>query len=132
MGMSMGTPASDGGKKPVDADLNLVPFIDLLVCCICFLLITAVWTQMAAVKSAQQAPGTQGQTAPKMVPKRVTVLVGTDGRVKDIQLIESPHEDFWSATRKQALRKWRFTPATKDGKPVESWMTLKVLFQINS
>jgi protein TonB len=62
----------------------------------------------------------------------VRVLVGTDGRVKDIQLIESPHEDFWSATRKQALGKWRFTPATKDGKPVESWMTLKVLFQINS
>ena len=62
----------------------------------------------------------------------VRVLVGTDGRVKDIQLIESPHEDFWSATRKRALRKWRFTPATKDGMPVESWMTLKVLFQINS
>ena len=62
----------------------------------------------------------------------VRVLVGTDGRVKDIQLIDSPHEDFWSATRKQALGKWRFTPATEDGKPVESWMTLKVLFQINS
>tara|TARA_R110001599_G_scaffold339279_2_gene558750 strand:+ start:525 stop:1190 length:666 start_codon:yes stop_codon:yes gene_type:complete len=62
----------------------------------------------------------------------VRVLVGTDGRVKDIQLVESPHEDFWSATRKQALNKWRFTPATKDGKPVESWMALKVVFQINS
>ena len=60
------------------------------------------------------------------------MLVGTDGRVKDIQLVESPHEDFWSATRKQALNKWRFTPATKDGKPVESWMALKVVFQINS
>lgn len=62
----------------------------------------------------------------------VRVLVGTDGRVKDIRLIDSPHEDFWSATRKQALGKWRFTPATRDGLPVESWMTLKVLFQINS
>ena len=62
----------------------------------------------------------------------VRVLVGTDGRVKDIQLVESPHEDFWSATRKQALNKWRFAPATKDGKPVESWMALKVVFQINS
>ncbi len=61
----------------------------------------------------------------------VRVLVGTDGRVKDIQLIESPHEDFWTATRKQALGKWRFTAATKDGRPVESWMTLKVRFEIN-
>lgn len=62
----------------------------------------------------------------------VRVLVGTDGRVKQIELIDSPHSDFWSATRKQALSKWRFTPATKDGKPFESWMTLKVRFEINS
>lgn len=62
----------------------------------------------------------------------VRVLVGTNGRVKQIELIDSPHVDFWSATRKQALKKWRFTPATKDGKPYESWMTLKVRFEINS
>jgi protein TonB len=62
----------------------------------------------------------------------VRVLVGSDGRVKQIELIDSPQVDFWSATRKQALKKWRFTPATKDGKPFESWMTLKVRFEINS
>jgi len=62
----------------------------------------------------------------------VRVLVGTNGRVKQIELIDSPHVDFWTATRKQALKKWRFTPATKDGKPFESWMTLKVRFEINS
>ncbi len=62
----------------------------------------------------------------------VRVLVGTDGRVKRIELIDSPHVDFWSATRKQALKKWRFTAATKDGKPIESWMTLKVRFEINN
>ena len=61
----------------------------------------------------------------------VRVLVGTNGRVKDIQLIDSPHVDFWTATRKQALKKWRFIAATKDGKPIESWMTLKVRFEIN-
>ena len=62
----------------------------------------------------------------------VRVLVGSDGRVKQIELIDSPHEDFWNATRKQALKSWRFTPATRDGKPFESWMTLKVRFEINS
>ncbi|MEO9599243.1 TonB family protein [Parasphingorhabdus sp.] len=62
----------------------------------------------------------------------VRVLVGTDGRVKQIELIDSPHLDFWHATRKQALRKWRFLPATKDGRPFESWMMLKVRFEINS
>src|SRR5258706_6904360 len=41
-----------GGKKALDAELNLVPFIDLLSCCICFLLITAVWTQIAGLQVA--------------------------------------------------------------------------------
>jgi len=40
------------GKKPLDAELNLVPFIDLLSCCISFLLITAVWTQIAGLQVA--------------------------------------------------------------------------------
>ena len=39
-----------GGKKALDAELNLVPFIDLLSCCISFLLITAVWTQIAGLQ----------------------------------------------------------------------------------
>ncbi len=61
----------------------------------------------------------------------VRVLVGTDGRVKSIELVDAPHADFWSATRKQALGNWRFAPATRDGKPYESWMSLKVRFQIS-
>jgi biopolymer transport protein ExbD len=41
-----------GKKKTLDAQLNLVPFIDLLSCCISFLLITAVWTQIAGLQVA--------------------------------------------------------------------------------
>jgi len=41
-----------GKKKALDAELNLVPFIDLLSCCIAFLLITAVWTQIAGLQVA--------------------------------------------------------------------------------
>ena len=40
------------GKKALDANLNLVPFIDLLSCCISFLLITAVWTQISGLQVA--------------------------------------------------------------------------------
>ena len=47
MGGAAPTPTGKGGKKPLDAAMNLIPFIDLLSCCISFLLITAVWTQMA-------------------------------------------------------------------------------------
>jgi biopolymer transport protein TolR len=56
-------PAAHGGKKALDAELNLVPFIDLLSCCISFLLITAVWTQIAGLQVASSGgPPEQQQT----------------------------------------------------------------------
>src|SRR6059058_1905917 len=51
-GLSPQEHTGKGGKKPLDAELNLVPFIDLLSCCISFLLITAVWTQIAGLQVA--------------------------------------------------------------------------------
>jgi len=51
----------DGGggdrKKPLNAELNLVPYIDLLTCMVAFLLITAVWTQLARLQIGQRGPG---------------------------------------------------------------------------
>lgn len=47
------------GKRSLDAEINLVPFIDLLSMCICFLLMTAVWTQLASLQ-VKQANGTEG------------------------------------------------------------------------
>ena len=37
-----------------DADLNLVPFIDLLSACICFLLIAAAWLEVGTVQVKQE------------------------------------------------------------------------------
>jgi biopolymer transport protein ExbD len=51
----------DGGagdrKKPLSAELNLVPYIDLLTCMVAFLLITAVWTQLARLEVQQRGQG---------------------------------------------------------------------------
>jgi biopolymer transport protein TolR len=47
-------------KKHLDFELNLVPFIDLLSVCICFLLITAVWLNVGSM-NVKQAVG--GQSA---------------------------------------------------------------------
>ncbi len=60
----------------------------------------------------------------------VRVLVGADGRVKDVLLIRADRPDFFEATREQALRKWRFTPATEDGAPVENWREMTVRFEM--
>lgn len=61
----------------------------------------------------------------------VRVLVGTNGRAKAIEQVSATDPDFYRATERHALRKWRFTPATSDGKPVEQWMTVSVNFTIS-
>lgn len=50
------TPQTEG-RKSLDAEINLVPFIDLLSVCICFLLMTAVWLQIGSVQ-VKQSHGT--------------------------------------------------------------------------
>jgi protein TonB len=64
---------------------------------------------------------------------RVTlrVLVGIDGRVKDVEKVSAASDSFWDATRRQALSKWRFKPATRDGVPYEAWKTMNVSFVLN-
>lgn len=81
MGVSIDT-GGKGGKKSLDAELNLVPFIDLLVCCICFLLITAVWTQMARIQVNQKGKGSaakKNEDKPPEMQVKITILVGEDG-----------------------------------------------------
>jgi len=63
-------PTGHGGKKSLDASLNLVPFIDLLSCCISFLLITAVWTQISGLQVASSGGPPQ---APQKEEKTVDV-----------------------------------------------------------
>jgi len=57
------TPSKSAGRRPLDATFNLVPFIDLLSCCIAFLLITAVWSQVASLE-VQQGGGAPGEGPP--------------------------------------------------------------------
>jgi biopolymer transport protein ExbD len=53
-----------GGKKDLNADLNLTPFIDLLSTCVCFLLITAVWIEIGTVE-IKQSHGTEAAASKK-------------------------------------------------------------------
>jgi biopolymer transport protein ExbD len=69
-GISVG--GGHGGKKSVDSDIPLVPFIDLLLCCVMFLLVTAVWNQLARLDANQQQPG---QNAPNEPPPEEKIKV---------------------------------------------------------
>ena len=58
----------------------------------------------------------------------VNVLVGTDGRVKQVERISAPSDAFFEVTRRQALSRWRFRPGTRGGEPVERWRRMRVNF----
>lgn len=70
---------------------------------------------------SERRAGTEGAVT-------VRVLVGTDGRVKSVERVDAASDAFYEATRRQALNRWRFRPATRDGVPYETWRTMTVRF----
>lgn len=63
---------------------------------------------------------------------KVRVLIGTDGRVKAVELVSSDSPGFFAATKQRALSKWRFKPATRGGVAEESWKEMTVRFELRS
>jgi biopolymer transport protein TolR len=71
--------AGGKSKRSLDTTVNVVPAIDLLSCCISFLLFTAVWTQIARLQAAPVGAG-----VPDVQPEKsltVTVTIGEKGYV---------------------------------------------------
>ncbi|MGK3964283.1 biopolymer transporter ExbD [Sorangium sp. So ce118] len=54
-----GVDVGDGGgkKRSTNSDINMIPFIDLLMVTIAFLLITAVWVTNSRMNADAQVPG---------------------------------------------------------------------------
>ncbi len=71
-------------KKHLDFEINLIPCIDLLSVCICFLLLTAVWLNIGSM-NVKQAVG--GQPAAETEKKPVLwVFLGEGGQMQlDLQ-----------------------------------------------
>lgn len=70
-----------GDKRPTNSDINMIPFIDLLMVTISFLLITAVWVTSSRLQANAQVPSQEGcgEQCPEG-PKRVLhVHVQEDG-----------------------------------------------------
>lgn len=73
-------------KKHLDFELNLVPFIDLLSVCICFLLMTAVWNQVGSM-DAKQSIG--GQPAAETEKKPTVWAYLTESGAVDLEVKDS-------------------------------------------
>jgi biopolymer transport protein TolR len=74
-------PSGGGGKKTVDFQLNLIPFIDLLSVLISFLLMTSVWTAIARidVKQTPNLPSDEPTPPPDEEKVNLTVLIKSSG-----------------------------------------------------
>ena len=77
-------PEQGGGgkrrKKSLDAVINVVPAIDLLSCCITFLLYTAVWTQISRLQVQQLGTGApEVEQTEQQKQLLVTLAIGERG-----------------------------------------------------
>lgn len=63
-GVSVDT-GGKGGKKSVDLNIPLVPFIDMLAMMITFLMMTAVWTQIGKLQVSQGGAAGDSSEPPK-------------------------------------------------------------------
>jgi biopolymer transport protein ExbD len=74
------------GKRNVNHEIPLIPFIDFLLCLVAFLLVTAVWSQMARINADARVPGPPQPDEPKDPPKEKQLHVEMKGDQK-FQLI---------------------------------------------
>jgi biopolymer transport protein ExbD len=77
---SIDTGSGQGGARTVNFDLPLIPFIDFLLCLISFLLITAVWSQMARINADARVPGADTGVPPPERPRELHVEVRGERR----------------------------------------------------
>lgn len=70
---------------------------------------------------SEQREGNDGRVS-------VRVRIGADGRVKEVRRVSATSDAFFRATERQALGRWRFRPATRDGVAEEGWKTMTVTF----
>jgi biopolymer transport protein ExbD len=95
--MSGGAMPEQGGghgrkKKALDANINVVPAIDLLSCCIAFLLFTAVWTQISRLQVQQLGTGAPTETPDQPQEKALAVTLSVGERGMTLLVGEIPHE----------------------------------------
>jgi protein TonB len=62
----------------------------------------------------------------------VRVTIGPDGRVTGAECVSATTSAFCQVTLAQALAKWRFRPATRDGVAVESSRVMTARFELES
>jgi biopolymer transport protein ExbD len=70
-----GVDVGGGRKKSLNSDINMIPFIDLLMVTIAFLLITAVWVSYSRLETSAQVPSSnEGPVKPETPAKDLHLI----------------------------------------------------------
>lgn len=94
-----GVPAASGRRRSLDAEINLVPFIDLLSMCICFLLMTAIWIELGSIP-IKQILGTEAAASSSLSldlqvrvqsDKSLSVQLEKNGQVVQTMVLNAGH-----------------------------------------
>jgi biopolymer transport protein ExbD len=76
------------GKRSTNAEINMIPFIDLLMVTVAFLLITAVWVTNSRINANAQIPGPPDPTqevTPQTPEKVLNVHIGAEDASGDAE-----------------------------------------------
>lgn len=74
----MGAAIDTGDKKSFNVELNIVPFIDLMSCLTAFLLVTAVWSEIARITIQPKGKSRSNEPPPDDIPAKISVLIQPD------------------------------------------------------
>jgi biopolymer transport protein ExbD len=95
-------------KKSVDVHLNIVPFIDLMSCLTAFLLVTAVWTNLAQISIKPKGVARSEPDKPLEIDEKIqasiliqdnTIWVGLS-RINEFRQVKKEGEEYdWAALR---------------------------------
>lgn len=132
----MGAAIDTGDKKSVDVHLNIVPFIDLLSCLTAFLLVTAVWSNLAQISIKPKGIGRQTEkTLEEEEPVRASILIQENliwvglSRVQDFRQVKKVGEDYdWNGLR-TTLDEFKKTSYLADREDIEIAAEDKIMYQ---
>ncbi len=62
----------------------------------------------------------------------VKFLVGADGRISDVEIVDSQPAGLFDAAVLKTVPQWKFRPGVLDGRQVPSWVVTTVEFRLNN
>jgi len=61
----------------------------------------------------------------------MNVLIDENGNVEDVEIVDSKPTELFNLKADSTIRRWKFEPATYNGKKVKVWAMQKIVFKLN-